>query len=72
MKTNPKPATTCAGLREAGFAVDLATTGPDGLHLALHTAPDLVILDVMLPRHGRLAGVAAHPLGRAGNARAVF
>lgn len=37
------------GLREAGFAVDLATTGPDGLHLALHTAPDLVILDVMLP-----------------------
>ena len=37
------------GLREAGFAVDLATTGPDGLHLALHTSPDLVILDVMLP-----------------------
>ena len=38
------------GLREAGFAVDLATDGADGLHLATTTDPDLVILDVMLPR----------------------
>ncbi|GIX25460.1 MAG: DNA-binding response regulator [Caldimonas sp.] len=37
------------GLREAGFAVDLATHGADGLHLALAGDPDLLILDVMLP-----------------------
>ena len=37
------------GLREAGFAVELATTGPDGLHLALEGDHDLLILDVMLP-----------------------
>ncbi|GAB4090546.1 heavy metal response regulator transcription factor [Hydrogenophaga soli] len=37
------------GLREAGFVVDLAVNGPDGLHLALENGHDLVILDVMLP-----------------------
>jgi two-component system, OmpR family, copper resistance phosphate regulon response regulator CusR len=37
------------GLREAGFRVDLATSGPDGLHLALEGQHDLVILDIMLP-----------------------
>ena len=37
------------GLREAGFAVDLATRGNDGLHMALEGQHDLVILDVMLP-----------------------
>ena len=37
------------GLREAGFTVDLAVTGPDGLHEAQHGNPDLLILDVMLP-----------------------
>lgn len=37
------------GLSEAGFVVDLATNGPDGIHLANHGAHDLVILDVMLP-----------------------
>lgn len=37
------------GLDEAGFVADLATTGSDGLHLALHGEYDLVILDVMLP-----------------------
>jgi two-component system copper resistance phosphate regulon response regulator CusR len=37
------------GLREAGFVVDLATRGNDGLHLALEGQHDLVILDVMLP-----------------------
>ena len=34
---------------EAGFVADLAATGSDGLHLALHGEYDLVILDVMLP-----------------------
>jgi len=37
------------GLREAGFAVSLATTGLDGVHLALEGDHDLLILDVMLP-----------------------
>lgn len=37
------------GLTEAGFVVDWAQTGPDGLHLALSLNHDLLILDVMLP-----------------------
>jgi len=37
------------GLMEAGFVVDLARDGLDGLHLALTEAYDLSILDVMLP-----------------------
>jgi len=37
------------GLLEAGFVVDLACDGEDGLHCALTEAYDLVILDVMLP-----------------------
>ena len=39
----------CKGLGEAGFVVDLASNGIDGLHLALQGKYDLVILDVMLP-----------------------
>jgi len=37
------------GLLEAGFVVDLAANGLDGLHLALTEAYDLAVLDVMLP-----------------------
>ncbi|HZX30085.1 MAG TPA: heavy metal response regulator transcription factor [Rhodocyclaceae bacterium] len=37
------------GLAEAGFVVDLARDGLDGMHLALTDAHDLLILDVMLP-----------------------
>jgi two-component system copper resistance phosphate regulon response regulator CusR len=37
------------GLAEAGFVVDLARNGIDGLHLALTESIDLAILDVMLP-----------------------
>ncbi len=37
------------GLVEAGFVVDLARNGVDGLHFALTDAYDLAILDVMLP-----------------------
>jgi len=37
------------GLRESGYAVDLARTGSDGLHMALEQDYDLVVLDVMLP-----------------------
>jgi two-component system copper resistance phosphate regulon response regulator CusR len=37
------------GLQEAGFVVDLARDGRDGLHDALSVDYDLLILDVMLP-----------------------
>jgi two-component system copper resistance phosphate regulon response regulator CusR len=37
------------GLAEAGFVVDLARNGTDGLHQAGSEEYDLVILDVMLP-----------------------
>ena len=37
------------GLIEAGFTVDLARNGGDGLHDSLTVNYDLVILDVMLP-----------------------
>jgi two-component system, OmpR family, copper resistance phosphate regulon response regulator CusR len=38
------------GLEEAGFVVDLARDGLDGLHLARALEFDLIILDVMIPR----------------------
>ena len=37
------------GLREAGFAVDVASNGTDGLDAALEQNPDVAIVDVMLP-----------------------
>lgn len=37
------------GLIEAGFIVDVAEDGFEGLHLALELEFDLIILDVMLP-----------------------
>lgn len=37
------------GLHEEGMLVDVAHTGPDGLHLLLTVDYDLAILDVMLP-----------------------
>src|SRR5258708_19695093 len=37
------------GLKESGYAVDLARTGTDGLHMALEQPYELVVLDVMLP-----------------------
>ena len=37
------------GLREAGFAVDVAATGTEGLRLALEASYDAAVVDVMLP-----------------------
>jgi DNA-binding response OmpR family regulator len=37
------------GLAIEGFTVDVAHTGPDGLHAAQETAYDAVVLDIMLP-----------------------
>jgi DNA-binding response OmpR family regulator len=36
-------------LRESGYQVQVAGTGPDGLAMALAEKPSLVLLDVMLP-----------------------
>jgi two-component system OmpR family response regulator len=37
------------GLREAGFAVDVASDGRGGLALALESRPDVAVVDLMLP-----------------------
>lgn len=38
------------GLKEAGFAVDHAENGEDGLHLALTEPYDVAVVDLMLPK----------------------
>jgi len=38
------------GLKEAGFAIDHAGNGEDGLHLALVEPYDVIIVDLMLPK----------------------
>jgi two-component system OmpR family response regulator len=38
------------GLEQAGFAVDQAADGEDGLHLALSEVYDAAIIDLMLPK----------------------
>ncbi|HWO41286.1 MAG TPA: response regulator transcription factor [Candidatus Eisenbacteria bacterium] len=43
------------GLREGGFAVDHATDGESGLHLALNEPYDAAIIDLMLPKLDGLA-----------------
>jgi two-component system copper resistance phosphate regulon response regulator CusR len=50
VEDQPTAATYLAqGLREEGMVVDVATNGPDGLHLLLTASYDVAILDVMLP-----------------------
>jgi two-component system OmpR family response regulator len=43
------------GLREAGFAVDRASDGAEGLVAALDQAYDVAVVDVMLPKRDGLA-----------------
>ncbi len=38
------------GFRQAGFAVDHAVDGEDGLHLATTVPYDVAVIDIMLPR----------------------
>lgn len=38
------------GLRQEGFAVDLASNGEDGLHLGLTEPYDAAVIDIMLPK----------------------
>ena len=42
------------GLREAGFAVDLAADGEEGLAQALHGQHDVAVVDLMLPKRDGL------------------
>ena len=43
------------GLRATGYAVDHATDGEEGLHLALNEPYDTAIIDIMLPKLDGLA-----------------
>ena len=43
------------GLEQAGFAVDHALDGEDGLHFALNEAYDAAIVDIMLPKRDGLS-----------------
>jgi len=43
------------GLRQEGFAVDHASDGEDGLHLALTEPYDAAVIDIMLPKLNGLA-----------------
>lgn len=43
------------GLKEAGFAVDHADNGDDGLNFALSAPYDAAVLDIMLPRRDGLS-----------------
>src|SRR5262245_26831605 len=43
------------GLREAGFAVDVAGDGEEGLAAALEHNPDVAIVDLMLPQRDGLS-----------------
>jgi two-component system OmpR family response regulator len=53
-----------AGLRQEGFAVDVAENGVEGLDLAQSQAYDAAVVDIMLPRLDGLSLVSA--LRRAG------
>jgi two-component system copper resistance phosphate regulon response regulator CusR len=46
----PLARSVAQGLREAGYAVDLAGDGEEGLALAAETPYDAIILDLMLPK----------------------
>lgn len=47
------------GLRESGFAVDVASDGDQGLHAAAGAPYDAAIVDVMLPRRDGLSLIDA-------------
>jgi DNA-binding response OmpR family regulator len=46
---DPLRKATCRGLRQAGFAVDVAADGNEGLWLATSGEYDVIVLDLMLP-----------------------
>ncbi len=52
------------GLREEGYAVDVAADGTDGLWLATENDYDAIVLDVLLPGHRRPRGLPPAPRRR--------
>ncbi len=56
--------------RNAGYAVDVALNGEDGLHLAQSSAFDCIVLDLMLP--GRSGREVLHALRNAGDKTPVL
>jgi heavy metal response regulator len=52
------------GMQQAGFAVDHADNGEDGLHWALNEPYDVAIVDIMLPRLDGLAVIAEMRRGK--------
>ncbi len=58
------------GLREAGFAVDAASEGEEGLWYATSNEYDVIVLDLMLPKIDGLTILSR--LRQAGNAAAVL
>lgn len=54
-------------LEAEGYMTTAAMTGADGVHQALHDAPDFIILDIQLPdMNGMevLRQIRAHPAGK--------
>lgn len=47
------------GLKQAGYAVDVADNGTDGLHLALSEPYDAAVVDIMLPGMDGLSVIEA-------------
>jgi two-component system copper resistance phosphate regulon response regulator CusR len=58
------------GLSENGFVVQVSKDGEDGLHQALTTDNDLIVLDVMLPKRDGWSVLSA--LRKAGNQTPVL
>ena len=56
------------GLRAEGHAVSVETRGDRVLDRIVVEQPDVVLLDVMLPGHGRLRGARRHPRDGSGAA----
>ena len=58
------------GLREAGFAVDRASDGAEGLEAALEQPYDVAVVDVMLPKRDGLSVIDELRRKRRDDARA--
>lgn len=65
VEDEPKTANALVrGLKQEGFGTDVADNGVDGLHLALTSDYDLVVLDVMLPKCDGRSVLAAIKVAR--------
>ena len=53
-----------ARLESEGYRVVVALDGPEAIAAHAEHHPDLVVLDLMLPGHGRARGLQADPAGR--------